>query len=100
MRDQLNNVWKQTGIKPKELEDIPDLPASCFEVWSWFLNLNESRTSNGFGFNPVQYSEIDAFFRLKQIQPELWEIDLLKRLDREVLSIYAEKSKQDSKKKS
>jgi hypothetical protein len=46
------------------------------------------------------YSEIEAYFKLKQITPEQWEIDILKRLDREVLSIYAEKAKQDSKKKS
>lgn len=99
MRDQLENVWRQTGVKPKELDNIPELPSSCEEVWSWFLNLHESRSSNGFGVNPIPYSDIDAFFRLKQIQPELWEIDLLKRLDRETLAVYAEKAKQDAKKK-
>lgn len=83
-------------MKPRELDDIPELPSSCYEVWGWFLNLNESRSSNGFGFNPITYSDVDSFFRLKQIQPEQWEVDLVKRLDREVLSIYAEKSKQDA----
>lgn len=100
MRDQLENVWRQTGVKPKELDNIPELPSSCEEVWGWFLNLNESRSSSGFGFNPITYSDIDAFFRLKQIVPETWEIDLVKRLDREVLGVYAEKAKQDAKKKS
>ena len=76
------------------------MPVSCSDVWGWFLNLNDSRTSNGFGFDPIMYSEIEAYFNLKQITPEQWEIDLIKRLDREVLGVYAEKSKQDSKKKS
>ena len=87
-------------MKPKELEDIPELPTSCMGIWGWFLELNESRTSTGFGFNPISYSDIDAFFRLRQITPEQWEIDLIKRLDREVLAVYAEKSKQEAKKKS
>lgn len=49
--------------------------------------------------NPVSYSDVDAFFRLKQITPEVWEIDLIRRFDREVLSVYAKKQKADSKKK-
>lgn len=99
IREQLNSVWKQTGIKPRELEDLLEIPRSCYECWSWFLELNESRSSNGFGMNPLSYSDTDAFFRLKQVLPEIWEIDLLRRLDREVLSVYAKKQKADSAKK-
>ena len=100
IREQLENVWKQTGIKPKELENLIELKQSQYELWSWFLSLHESRSSNGFGVNPITYSDIDSFFKLKQIIPEQWEVDLIKRLDREVLAVYAEKSKQDAKKKS
>jgi hypothetical protein len=92
------NVWEQTGQRPRELDNLAELPTSCYECWSWFLNLNESRTSNGFGFNPISYSDIDAFFRLRKIIPEQWEVDLIKRLDRETLGIYAEKAKMDAKK--
>ena len=99
IRDQLHNVWRQTGEKPKELEDLLTVPLDCTECWGFFLSLNESRSSNGYGFNPIAYSDILAYFQLKQIIPEDWEVDLIKRLDREVMSIYSEKAKQDSKKK-
>jgi hypothetical protein len=89
----------QSGVKPAELDNLKVLPISCVEVWGWFLELNESRSSSGFGMNPVSYSDVDAFFRLKQITPEVWEIDLIKRFDREVLSVYTKKQKADSKKK-
>jgi hypothetical protein len=92
------NVWRQTGHKPKELENLSTIPQSCYETWGWFLQLNESRSSNGFGFDPISYGDIDAFFRLQQIIPELWEIDLIRRLDRTVLSVYSAKQKADSKK--
>lgn len=99
LRDQLHNVWKQTGIKPKELEDLLTVPTNYMECWGWFLSLNESRSSNGYGLNPIAYSDISAYFDLHNISPEIWEVDLLKRLDREVMSIYSEKARQDAKKK-
>jgi hypothetical protein len=77
-----------------------ELPKACIELWSWFLQLNESRTSNGFGFNPLSYSDIAAFFHLRQVVPEQEEIDLIRRLDRTVLAVYSAKQKADSKKSS
>jgi hypothetical protein len=100
IRDQLNNVWQQTGVKPKELENLVELKQEHYEIWSWFMELNESRTSNGFGMNPISYSDISAYFNLQEITPHKWEVDTLRRLDREVLNIYAKKSQADSKKKS
>ena len=94
------SVWNQTGVKPKELEELLELQREQYEIWGWFMELNESRSSSGFGLNPITYSDIDAYFRLQKIVPEKWEIDTIKRLDREVLSIYAKKAKADSKKKS
>jgi hypothetical protein len=64
------------------------------------MELNDSRSSNGFSFNPISYSDILAYFQLKQIQPHDWEVDAIKRMDRETLKVYAEKAKQDSAKKS
>lgn len=92
-------MWRQTGIKPKELENLVEIPRACQEVWGFFLELNESRSSNGFGFDPLSYSDIAAFFHLKQIVPEQSEVDLVRRFDRQVLAVYSAKSKADSKKK-
>lgn len=100
IRDQLMSAWEQSGVKPKELENLFELKKEHYELWSWFMELNESRTSNGFGMNPISYSDIAAYFSLQGIVPDKWEIDTLRRLDREVLSVYAAKAKADSKKKS
>lgn len=93
------SAWEQLGERPKELDDLKVLPSSCYAVWGWFMSLNESRSSSGFGLNPIAYSDISAYFQLKQVIPDEWEIDLLKRFDREVMKVYAEKAKLDSKKK-
>lgn len=61
-----------------------------YEVWGWFLRLNSKRGSNGFGVNPIQYSEICSFFELMQYTPSAWELELIERLDSVVLEVYAE----------
>ena len=91
IRDQLNLVWKNTGIRPKELDDLPELPKTCIEVWNWFIDLSASRTSNGFGMNPFTYQEILAYFTLISVIPKDWEIKLLKMLDSKAIEILSPK---------
>ena len=101
LKDQLNSVWRQTGKKPKELDNLPELPDIFSEVWYWFLKLNNKRTSNGFGVNPIQYSEIKAYFDLIQYHPQEWEIEMIEKFDSIALKEYelqAEKNKPKSKK--
>ena len=100
LKDQLNSVWRQTGIKPKELEDLVELPESCFQVWKWFIDLHNARGSNGFGVNPIPYSEIKAYFDLIDVQPEDWEVTLIKLFDNEALSVYAKEAEAERKKSS
>jgi hypothetical protein len=100
LRDQLNSVWRQTGVKPAELEDIKDLPESCLQVWKWFIDLNNSRSSNGFGVNPISYSDIKSYFDLIGIELEEWELYLIKRLDQESMSSYAKEAELERKKSS
>lgn len=66
-------------------------------VWYWFIELHNSRTSSGFGLNPIQYSEIKAYFDLKNIVPEEWEVQLVKKLDAIALEHYAEEAKKAEK---
>jgi hypothetical protein len=96
----LNSVWRQTGVKPKELEDVVELPESSFQVWKWFIDLHNSRTSNGFGVNPISYTEIKAYFDLIDIKPEEWEVTLIKLFDNEALSAYAKEAEAERKKAS
>jgi len=86
-REQLLNVWKQTGVKPKELENLTETPTELLEQWGWFLDLNDSRSSNGYGYNPISFSDMYAYFRLQGVNPHLWEVSLIRRLDRVVLGV-------------
>jgi hypothetical protein len=94
----LESVWRQTGDKPAELENLVELPQSMYDVWRFFIELNNARGSNGFGVNPLSYVEIDAYFRLQQIVPEVWEVSTIKKLDNIALEAYAEQAKKEQAK--
>jgi len=100
LRDQLNSIWRQTGVKPKELEDIKELPESCNQVWRWFIDLNNARSSNGYGVNPIAYSDLKAYLDLIGIEIEDWELNLIKRIDNEAMISYAKESEAERKKAS
>jgi hypothetical protein len=61
-------------------------------VWSWFLELNAARTGNGYGPNPIAYSEIAAWKELKGASPRAFEVDMLRALDGAYLEAYSERS--------
>jgi hypothetical protein len=100
LRDQLNSVWRQTGVKPKELDELKELPESCSQVWRWFVDLNNSRSSNGYGVNPIAYSDIKAYMDLIAIEMHEWELHLLKRIDNEAMLSYAKEAELERKKSS
>lgn len=57
-------------------------------VWHYFLALHSTRTSNGFGANPITFTEMKNYFDLIQVEPEEWEIELIKRFDNAVLDAF------------
>lgn len=67
-------------------------------VWAYFIELNNGRTSNGFGPNPIQYSEMEAYFRLIGIDITEWEIQVIKRLDNLKLKMHADEAEKEAKK--
>ena len=58
-----------------------DPPLELEQVWRWYCELGSARTSNGFGLNPLSYTEIKAYADLTGVRMTPWEITLLKRLD-------------------
>ena len=90
LRVHLESVAQQTGIRPPDL-DGPAIPHNVAHVWGWFRELNQARTSNGFGMNPLTYSEIEAWSRISGTVTRPQEIQLLKRLDAVYLSVMAKK---------
>lgn len=93
------SVWRQTGIKPKELEELVDLPESCKQVWQYFLELHSSRAGNGFGANPISYTDILSYCTLHDLQLEQWELVLLRRLDNTALEHLAKEQEKLRNKK-
>lgn len=87
-------------MKPKELDDIKELPESCNQVWRWFIDLNNARSSNGYGVNPIAYSDLKAYLDLIGIEIEDWELSLIKRIDNEAMLSYAKESESERKKAS
>lgn len=69
-----------TKKKPQQLTEVIELPASMRECWQWFLSLNNTRSS-GFGASPITYQEMWCYFDLQAIEPEQWEIDIIKMFD-------------------
>jgi len=64
-----------------------------------FTELNQSRTSNGFGANPISYSEMHAWSELTEQRPTASEVAAIKKLDGLYLSRQAEKAAKSKKKK-
>lgn len=73
-----------TEQRRKELEEeiyCPELPKELAYLWQAFLRLNKRRGSNGFGYNPISWYEMDAFVRLSSMKFAPWEISLLEDID-------------------
>jgi hypothetical protein len=102
-RAQLESVERQTGITPQELLDIQEIPKSMISIWTHFINLHNTRTTGMSGVNAIAYSDIWAYFTLLQEQPEIWEINTIRRLDTTVLQHFSdlmEKEQNKAKSKS
>lgn len=98
MRSKLESVAKQTGREVPELENLLEVPDTMKFLWMYFIDLHNSRGSNGFGVNCISYTEIDAYFRLMDIKPAEWEIQVIKRLDNLAMKIQSEESEKQAKK--
>lgn len=59
----------------------PPCPPSLTYLWATFYRLSNRRGSNGFGVNPITWSELDAFTRLSGVRLTPWEIETVEMLD-------------------
>jgi hypothetical protein len=90
----LELVWDATGQKPRELDEC-EIPDAAMHIWEWFWELHSTRSSNGFGPNPISYAEIAAWSKLSSIKPNKHEVKMLRELDR----VYLEAAAKEAKKK-
>lgn len=69
-----------------------ELPSSMKYVWKYYTDLNTKRTNTGYGYLPIQYSEIKAYFDLYQIEYEPFEVYLIEILDGVTMQHYNEEA--------
>lgn len=96
LREHYKSIWRQTGEKPKELEN--QCPEAFQYLWDYFDQLNGARTSNGFGANPLSYSEIQCWRSLMDIDLTPNEVTILKYLDNEWLVHQGKQAQKRAKK--
>lgn len=75
MRSHLEQVYKQTGKKPKQLAEVGELPEELAYVWSWYAKLKAFKSE-------LSYTEIKSWCDLSNIKFLDWELDTIVRLER------------------
>jgi hypothetical protein len=65
-------VWKQTKVKPQELEELGEPPQELVYLWQW---LNEHAP-------PLLYAELSHWQMLTGRKLKPWEVETMMRLDR------------------
>lgn len=89
---------RQTGIRPKELDDLIECPEEYKYIWDWFVELDSTRSGSGFGVNPIPFSEMVAYFTLLNVEPDAFEIVALRMLDRVAMNHYRKEMEKATKK--
>ncbi len=67
------------------------MPGDLVYLWLWFCELDAARGGNGFGLNPLGFTEISAWAQLTRNSPQPWEIEVLRRIDAVRIRVANEK---------
>ena len=97
LREHLEAVERITKKRPQELTNQIELPESMVSCWHWFLSLNNTRSS-GFGASPITYTEMWCYFNLHDIEPNQWELNVIKMFDSISLSMNREQEEKNKSK--
>lgn len=74
------------------------MPAIFMNIYRDFQELDAARTSNGFGVNPITFTEILSFYALNRIEVEPWEVNVLRYFDSLIVNLHSEKAQKETKK--
>jgi hypothetical protein len=85
VRAHLESVYKQTGKKPKQLQDEVKLPVWADDLWGLFITLCGYRGWMDGKPRPIKPSEVKAHCELNSISLNRIEYRLLVDLDQEYL---------------
>jgi len=93
--DRLSHLENATG-KPHLPEIL--IPVDVQYLWDWFMDLNNARQS-GFGISPISYMELQAWAHMTGVQPTIWEVQVLKRIDLHLVGMINELSQRKTRTK-
>ncbi len=82
-------AYGHSGMLPDLLRDEPDLNPLVAHVWTWFLELQSSRASYGYGPMPITWADIFHWQQITKTQPAAWELRALRMMD----SAYLEQAR-------
>lgn len=80
MGAHMRQIQKTKGISIIE-QDVPEIPYMFELVFEIFQQLHVTRTSSGFGPNPIQFQEILAWSQLFCVGLDSFIVHLIRRLD-------------------
>lgn len=90
LREHLMAVMERSGEVPKRLADAPPCPPSCKHLWKLWGEFRSS-VQSGMGIGRISYTEMDAYQRLTGNVLAAWEIEAIRKLDREFVAARSKK---------
>ena len=76
LREHLEQVAKQTGRTPRQLQDLPELWPAAEHIWEWFVELNFGKVSS-LTSTSSKYMEIYFWSNLNNILIKPFEVRAL-----------------------
>lgn len=92
VRDHLQQVEKQLGRRPEELEPPCEFPTLLNHVWVAFCVLNGRRQTGISGVDPLTFTEIKHWKELTETPMKPKDIDLIIRLDQTYMRVANDRS--------
>lgn len=74
LRDHLEQVYKQTGRKPKQLQEIPEFPNEVAYIFNWYMEVR--------GLERLTYNELKCWTDLTNTRLLPYEVEVIIKLDR------------------
>lgn len=83
------DIRKQTGVVTSVLQSLGHVPPETAYLWEWYEALS-ARRGAGFSVNALSWSDMRAFFYLRRLSPEPWEVDTICAIDTAYLNSRAD----------
>lgn len=88
--EHLEQVARSKKLDPQEFLERylrTPCPEQARYLFDYFLQLHIARGSNGWGFNPLSFTEIASWSTLTGIELGPWELETIKHIDIAYLKI-------------